>query len=100
MCNFIKKHIQPGAKVLEIGGAYSRILTFFQDKIEGWNLDKCEGIGDGPTQIPKDQGYTIIPAYIGSFDRRLPDNYFDLVFSISVLEHINEDDRIVEKYCE
>jgi ubiquinone/menaquinone biosynthesis C-methylase UbiE len=96
MCNFIKQYIPPGAKVLEIGGAYSRILTFFKDKIEGWNLDKFEGIGNGPTKKPHNQGYQIIPAYIGSFDRRLPDGYFDLIFSISVLEHINENDQVLK----
>ena len=96
MCNFIRKNIQKGAKVLEIGGGYSRILSFFKDEIEGWNLDKCEGIGNGPTEIPKDQGYAFLPAYIGSFDKRLSDAYFDLVFSISVVEHINEGDDVLQ----
>jgi len=96
MCNFIRKNIQPGAKVLQIGGGYSRILSFFKDETEGWNLDKCEGIGNGPTKLPQDQGYTFLPAYIGSFDKRLPDAYFDLVFSISVVEHINEGDDVLQ----
>lgn len=96
MCNFIHKYIPKGAKVLEIGGGYSRILSFFKDKIEGWNLDKFEGIGNGPTQMVQSQGYRTVPAYIGSFDKRLPDGYFDLVFSISVLEHINEEDHVLK----
>ncbi|MGI0501039.1 class I SAM-dependent methyltransferase [Limnospira platensis] len=96
MCDFIKQHIPPGAKVLEIGGAYSRILSFFKNKIEGWNLDKFEGIGNGPKEVVSTKDYKVIPAYIGSFDQRLPDGYFDLVFSISVLEHINEDDRLLK----
>lgn len=96
MLNFIKKNIQSGAKVLEIGGGYSRILSYLKDKIEGWNLDKCEGIGNGPLNLPDDQGYIFLPAYIGSFDKNLPDASFDLVFSISVLEHINEDDEVLQ----
>ncbi len=93
--DFMRKHISPGSKVLEIGGGLSRILSFFKDDVEGWNLDKCEGIGNGPTKVPEDQGYTFLPAYIGSFDKKLPDAYFDLVFSISVVEHINEVDDVL-----
>jgi ubiquinone/menaquinone biosynthesis C-methylase UbiE len=96
ICNFIKKNIKHGAKILEIGGGYSRILSFFEDKTEGWNLDKFEGIGNGPTKVLKEQKYTVLPAYIGSFDKKLPDAYFDLVFSISVLEHINDNDEILK----
>lgn len=97
MYNFIRENIWSGARVLEIGGGSSRILSFFKDEVEGWNLDKCEGIGNGPTNIPEDQGDTFVPAYIGQFDKRLPDNYFDLVFSISVLEHINEGEDVLQK---
>ena len=42
------------------------------------------------------RGYTFLPAYIGSFDKDLPDSYFDLVFSISVVEHINEADDVLQ----
>ena len=38
----------------------------------------------------------MLPAYIGSFDKDLPDAYFDLVFSISVVEHINEGDDVLQ----
>jgi SAM-dependent methyltransferase len=82
--------------MLEIGGGYSRILPFFKDEIEGWNLDKFEGVGNGPKQIPKDHEYILVTENLGVFDDRLPDEYFDLVFSISVLEHINEPDDILQ----
>ena len=97
MCNFIRKYVPKGSKVLEIGGGHSRILSFFKDRIEGWNLDKFEGVGNGPLKAMDSEKYRVIPSYIGSFDRRLPDRYFDLVFSISVLEHINEADEVHRK---
>lgn len=58
-------------------------------------MDKFEGVGNGPLDIPENTPYKIIPNYIGAFDKQLPDDYFDLVFSISVLEHINEDQSVL-----
>ncbi|CAK0779598.1 hypothetical protein CCP3SC15_660007 [Gammaproteobacteria bacterium] len=74
-----------------------RILLFFKGRIEGWNLDKFEGVGNGPLKAMDSDKYHVVPNYIGSFDKRLPDHYFDLVFSISVLEHINEPDDVLKK---
>ena len=93
ICDFASKHLEDGARILEIGGGDSRILTYFDGRFEGWNLDKFEGVGNGPTAYEDGLPYKVVPAYIGAFDERLPDNYFDMVFSISVLEHINEDDE-------
>lgn len=73
------------------------MLEYLKEDVEAWNLDKFEGWGNGPTDIPQNTSYTIIPNYIGAFDEKLPDNYFDVVFSISVLEHVNlEDDALDE----
>lgn len=96
ICNFIRNNLHKGAKVLEIGGGLSRILTFFSDSIEGWNLDKFEGAGNGPTSLPGDTQYKVVQNDIGAFDKTLPENYFDMVFSISVVEHINEEDSILK----
>ena len=92
--SFILQNIPHGAKILEIGGAESRILKYFRNEIECWNLDKLEGIGNGPTEINSD-GFRLISDYIGNFSSELPDNYFDLVFSISTFEHIPIDDESV-----
>lgn len=94
--SFILQNIKPGSKILEIGGAESRILKFFSKEMECWNLDKLEGIGNGPTKINSD-GFRLISDYIGNFNKELPDNYFDLVFSISTFEHIPiEDEALFE----
>ncbi len=89
--SFIDQNVKPGAKILEIGGGDSRILKHYRNEYECWNLDKLEGIGNGPTQIDS-TGIKLIQDYIGNFNEELPDNYFDLIFSISTLEHIALDD--------
>ena len=85
---FIKNNIPTGSKILEVGGGDSRILSFFQNTHECWNVDKFEGIGNGPIDVPN-VNYRIVIDYIGNFNEEIPDNYFDLVFSISVLEHVD-----------
>lgn len=88
---FIKDNIKKGSKILDIGGGHSRILKYFKDDYECWNLDKFEGIGNGPTKS-EESDFEIIYDYIGNFNKDLPDDYFDLVFSISSLEHVPQDD--------
>ena len=36
---------------------------------------------------------------MGNFNRELPENYFDLVFSISTLEHVPEDETTFKNVC-
>jgi len=91
LCNalFIDQMMPAQSKILEIGGGDSRILPLYNDTHECWNLDKFEGIGNG-LKIPPVADYRIILDYIGAFNTELPDAYFDLLFSISVLEHVDE----------
>lgn len=91
MFSYLRENLFPGAKILEIGGGDSRILDFFQNEFECWNLDKLEGLGNGPKSLDN-KNYKIILDYIGSFNPELPENYFDFVFSISALEHVTVDD--------
>jgi glycosyltransferase involved in cell wall biosynthesis/cytochrome c-type biogenesis protein CcmH/NrfG/ubiquinone/menaquinone biosynthesis C-methylase UbiE len=93
--SFITANIPKGARILEIGGGCTRVLKAIAKDYECWNLDKCEGVGNGPLNVTP-EGYRLIRDYIGTFSRELPDGYFDLVFSISVLEHIPEDDETFE----
>lgn len=96
MFTFIKNNIKPGSKLLDIGGGNSRILSYFKFDYECWNIDKLEGIGHGPTEVDT-TGYRLVLDYMGNFNEELPDNYFDLVFSISTLEHIKLDDIKIYK---
>lgn len=90
---FIERNIPRGAKILEIGGGDSRVLKYFSKDYECWNADKCEGLGNGPIQFTSSD-YRIVYDYVGSFNRELPDHYFDFIFSISALEHTPEDQLV------
>jgi cyclopropane fatty-acyl-phospholipid synthase-like methyltransferase len=84
---FIKNNIPPGSRILDIGGGDSRILQFYKNSHECWNLDKLEGNGNGPVQVDS-TGYRLVKDFIGNFNNQLPENYFDFIFSISALEHV------------
>jgi len=99
---FTLKHVQDafiqtsigdvsGKRILELGGGVSRILPLFAKKNECWNADRFEGLGNGPAKLVEQKGIKTVPAYIGEFDERFSENYFDFLFSISVLEHLDVD---------
>lgn len=85
---FILDNIPTGARLLEIGGGESRIIHQLRNQYEFWNLDKLEGEGHGPKDLGEKKGFTLVQDYIGNFSEQLPGNYFDLIFSISTIEHL------------
>jgi len=89
--SFIKQNILAGSKILEVGGGNSRILKYFQEDYECWNIDKLEAAGHGLIEIDT-TGFRLISDYMGNFNEELPEGYFDLVFSISTLQHIPHGD--------
>ncbi len=91
--SFIKHNYDKPIRMLDVGGGTSRILEYFKDTHECWNIDKLEGVGNGPLgeEVVVD-GIRLIYDYMGNFNPELPDDYFDLVFSISTLEHVPIDD--------
>ena len=80
-----------GLRICEVGGGISRVLPHYTKDNECWNIDKMEGRGNGPTEFDEEEGVTRLDAYLGDFDTRLEDESFDVVFSLSVLEHIPDD---------
>jgi len=85
--SYIIDNLPRGSKILEIGGGESRVIEVLKNDYKFWNLDKLEGEGFGPKNIASSEGFIHIKDSIGNFSRNLPDNYFDLIFSISVIEH-------------
>ena len=77
-------------RIAEIGGGRSRVLSSLAQKNECWNIDKMEGAGNGPTQVIEVPGTQLIRSYMGEFSSDIPSNYFDVVFSISVVEHVSK----------
>jgi hypothetical protein len=74
-----------GKRLLEIGGGNSRVLP----RLAGntlYNAEKYEGVGNGPVNPVVIDGVTVIPTYMGEFSKDAPE--VDIIFSISVIEHI------------
>lgn len=94
MLRFIRDNIPPGSRILDVGGGISRILSHLATTYECWNIDKLEGVGNGPRAI-KDPPYRLVRDYMGNFNPELPDGHFDLVFSISALEHVPQHDSTI-----
>ena len=76
------------AKICEMGGGYSRVLPLLSARNECWLVDSFDGTGLGPTHLPRFENVKLCQCNIGSMDPRIPDNYFDILFSISVIEHV------------
>jgi hypothetical protein len=93
MYTFIDANVPRGSRILEVGGGDSRILKFFSKDYECWNVDRCEGLGNGPRGFTSPH-FKIIYDYLGNANPELPAASFDLVFSISALEHTPEDQGI------
>ena len=74
--------------IAEVGGGNSRVLKKLGENNEGWNIDKFEGVGQGPTEMLALAGVKVVRTYLGDFDPAIPNGYFDVVFSVSVVEHV------------
>ncbi|MHA1280408.1 MAG: class I SAM-dependent methyltransferase [Candidatus Helarchaeota archaeon] len=92
---FILDNLPSGACILEIGGGESRIINELKGQYEIWNLDKLEGSGFGPKDLITTNGFHLVQDYIGNHSPYLPDSYFDLIFSISTIEHLPQKSKIV-----
>ncbi|WP_375202105.1 class I SAM-dependent methyltransferase [Hyphococcus sp.] len=74
--------------IAEIGGGDSRILQTLAKRNRCFNIEKFEGDGGGPSEEVKIAGVENIKAFLGDNDPQLKSDFFDVVFSISVVEHV------------
>lgn len=83
--SFIKNNIPAGSKILEIGGkGYSGILNKLKNDYEIWNLEML----DDETVLKMDSSaIKIVIDKIGNFNKELPENYFDFVYSVSEFDY-------------
>lgn len=87
---FVLAHIHDvkNKTILEVGGGQSRVLPRLHGSNELWNADRLEGDGNGPTDIETDDRIRMVNSFLSEFDPSLPNDYFDITFSISTVEHI------------
>lgn len=98
--NFITENLYPGAKILQLGGGYSPVLEELKKDYECWHLDAFDNLGKDPKIIAKSCGYHMVVDQIGNFSSEVPDNYFDCVFSISVLTKLPENQETFQQVCQ
>ncbi len=77
--------------IAEIGGGVSRILPTLSKKNTCYNIDEFKGTGGGPKSEICFEGVTNIPVLVGDFSQAISDEQFDVVFSVSVVEHVPDD---------
>ena len=77
-----------GLRIAEIGGGDSRILRRLGQRNTCFNIECFEGRDQGPKGEIRIENVTNINAYIGAFDSAVPEDAFDVMFSVSVVEHV------------
>jgi len=77
-----------GARIAEVGAGNSRILPLLAAENDCVTVEKFEGQGGGPTDHKQIKGVPNISAFLGENNPELADDSFDVVFSISVVEHV------------
>lgn len=81
-----------GLTICEVGGGDSRVLRRLAPTHACVNADRFEGAGQGPTDLPEIPGVRFVRTFMGDFDPALADASFDVLFSISVIEHVPDED--------
>lgn len=74
--------------IAEIGGGDSRVLRALLSANRCVNIEKFEGQDGGPEREVSIRGVRNVSAFIGEFSLQLEDCAYDLLFSVSVVEHV------------
>lgn len=85
---FSHLHLLSGSAIAEIGAGHSRILPALVKQNSCHAVDEYKGADGGPSTLPEIPGVQFVRAKLGVDSSSLPSSSFDVVFSISVLEHV------------
>ena len=81
-------------RILELGPGFNLLFhRLYAKEKDYWTIDTQEFYNDNnlfETAINKRPEATHINSLMGEFCEELPNNYFDMIFSISALEHVPE----------
>lgn len=89
------------ADIAEIGGSYTRLLPYLATRNRCTNIDKFDGSHGGSADVPTIDGVAVQKCYLGVDSEIIPSASYDVMFSISVLEHVplaNLDRLFAEQY--
>ena len=75
-------------RIAEIGGGNTRILPALARTNECTNIEKFEGQDGGPQKEIKLRRVSNVHCFVGDFSDQLEASYFDILISVSVVEHI------------
>lgn len=81
-------HEYEGKCIAEIGGGDSRLLPTLAEQNTCFNIEEFKGVGNGPVGAINLSGVNNISALVGSFSESVESEQFDVIFSISVVEHV------------
>lgn len=88
-----------GLVIAEIGGGDSRILRALSRLNSCYNIEKFEGADGGPRDEIVLENVQNLHAFVGERSGVIPAEFFDVVFSVSVVEHVPDnrlDDFLAE----
>ncbi|WP_375202107.1 methyltransferase domain-containing protein [Hyphococcus sp.] len=81
-----------GLTIAEIGGSDSRLLPSLVQKNTCCNVEKFEGANNGAAEEIHIPGVKNVKAFLGEYSEDLQSGSFDVVFSVSVVEHVPDSD--------
>jgi len=84
--NYLHEH--KNHKIAEIGGGNSRILPVISKDNECANIEEFKGVGGGPKKEVIVDNVKNILVSVGEFSELIANDYFDIIFSVSVVEHV------------
>ena len=81
-----------GKVIAEVGGGNSRLLPILARQNSCYNIEPYGGVGQGPATCTLPPEIVNVKAYCGRTDLIIKDEAFDVLFSISVVEHVPHDE--------
>lgn len=77
-----------GLDIAEIGAGHSRLIEMLAKNNSCTAIDEYKGVGGGPKSQPEFGNVRFVDCMVGNSQGLIPEAGFDILFSISVVEHV------------